>query len=101
MFTAVYWRYHVRYEEEFEEEHEAVNFLRHGEDHGDLSTECIMRDGVLLYDKPTLFDMAADRDWEDMPPTIDGVVTRPPVELIEVSIVKDPPAPGWEIKRVK
>lgn len=73
MYTAAYWRYKARYEEEFESEHEAVNFLMSGEDHGELSSESIARDGQLIYDHDGLWSLFVKLDWEPMPPTIDGV----------------------------
>lgn len=50
-WTAVYWRYHSRYEQECDSLDEAVRFLEYGEDDGSLSSEAIFGpNGKLLYE---------------------------------------------------
>jgi len=43
--TAVYYRYHNKYEEECDTLEAAINFLEGGEDDGDLSSRCIIYRG--------------------------------------------------------
>jgi len=74
MYTAVYWRYHTKREMEFDEEHEAVNFLMYGEDNGDLSSDAVLRDGEEIYSHEGLWDLWMRNKWEPMLPTVDGVV---------------------------
>lgn len=81
MHTAVYWRYKARYEEEFESEDEAVNFLMSGEEHGELSSEGVLLDGCLLYDHAALHLLFEKLGWEPMPPTIDGSIA--PLKLAQ------------------
>lgn len=73
MWTAAYWRYKVRETREFEEEHEAVNFLMGGEEYGELSSEAVLRDGAVVYDHAALHELFSRLDWKPMPPTIDGI----------------------------
>jgi hypothetical protein len=56
-WTAVYWRYHSRYQDEFDNFAEAFEFLKSGEDYGNLSSESILGpDGAVLMDKQALWD---------------------------------------------
>lgn len=60
-WTAVYWRYHSRYEEERDSLQEAVAFLERGEEDGSLSSEAVLGpDGKVLYefDRVNIWDLA-------------------------------------------
>lgn len=67
-WTAVYWRYHSRYEHECDSLEGAVSFLEHGEDDGELSSESIIGpNGEVLYDfgELSIWDIAGQlRDAE-------------------------------------
>jgi hypothetical protein len=60
-FKAVYARYFVKEYEEFETLDEAITFLVHGSDHGDLFQICIVGPDGTVYkqDRPT-FDLSDD-----------------------------------------
>lgn len=58
-WTAVYWRYHSKHEDEFDNFADAYEFLKSGEDYGELSSESILGpDGAVLMDKDALFEAA-------------------------------------------
>ena len=57
-WTAVYWRYHSRYEYEADSPEEALSFLKNGEDYGELSSECILGpDREVLIPKSQIHDV--------------------------------------------
>lgn len=56
-WTAVYWRYHSKRTEEFDNFADAYEYLKHGEDYGELSSESILGpDGKVLMDANALFE---------------------------------------------
>lgn len=68
-WTAVYWHYGVKYEEEFDTPEQALAFLVKGEGKDRLSPEAVIGpDGKVLYDKAQLSDYCVNDDWGDTSP---------------------------------
>lgn len=67
-WTAVYWRHYSRYEDPCDTFAEAFEYLKWGEDYGELSSESILGpDGAVLMDERALFDaMCSNVDPEDL-----------------------------------
>lgn len=56
-WTAVYWRYHARYEHEADSLEDALSFLSNGEDEGALSSEKVLGpNGEVVISEDEIFD---------------------------------------------
>ncbi len=61
-WTAVYWRYHSRYEEVCDSFREAYRYLENGEEYGELSSESILGpDGRELMDQAAIHRAQIDQ----------------------------------------
>lgn len=57
-WTAVYWRYHSQFDYEADSLEEALRFLGSGEEHAELSSDCVLGpDGEVLIPRDQIRDV--------------------------------------------